>query len=104
MKLVTLIPTWENYEIEYRVHATRRMFERNIDHEDIENLLSNGQIIEHYPEDYPLPSVLLNGHTLKSEPLHAVIAINESESKIVIVTAYKPNIIKWIDNYSRRKP
>jgi len=79
------------------------MFERDINHEDIENLLSNGKIIEHYPEDYPLPSVLLNGHTLTNESLHAVLAINESEGKLIIVTAYKPNITKWIDNYSRRK-
>jgi len=101
--LITLIPTWHNFDIEYRVHSTRRMFERNINHEDIENLLTNGEIIEQYPDDYPLPSVLLNGHTLTDEPLHAVIAINEPESKLIVITAYKPNINKWTDDFSRRK-
>jgi len=71
--------------------------------EDIENLLTNGMIIEQYPDNYPLPSILLNGHTLNDEPLHAVIAINELENKLIVVTAYKPNINKWTDNFSRRK-
>ncbi|MDM8568920.1 DUF4258 domain-containing protein [Thiotrichales bacterium HSG1] len=48
--------------MEYRVHSTRCMFERNINHEDIENLLVNGNIIEQYPDDYPLPSILLNAN------------------------------------------
>jgi len=65
-------------------------------------LLTNGKIIEQYPDDYPLPSILLNGYTLTNEPLHAVIAINEPESKLIVVTTYKPSINKWIDNFSRR--
>jgi hypothetical protein len=101
--LITLVPKWQNFDIEYRVHSTRRMFERGITPEDIENLLTNGIIIEQYPDDYPLPSILINGQTLTGEPLHAVIAINEPESKLIVVTAYKPNINKWINDFSRRK-
>jgi len=103
LNLTELVPIWHNFDIEYRVHSTRRMFERGISHEDIENLLTNGNMIEQYPDDYPLPSVLLNGHTLNNEPLHAVIAINKSESKLIVVTAYKPDANKWIDNFSKRK-
>lgn len=103
LSLAVLVPKWHNFDIEYRVHAARRMFERNITHEDIENLLLYGNIIEQYPNDYPLPSILLNGYTLEREPLHTVIAINEPESKLIIVTTYKPNPNKWIDNFSYRK-
>ena len=103
LKLGTLIPAWSNFDIEYRVHSMRRMFERGIEPEDIENLLANGTIIEQYPDDYPLPSVLLNGQTINNEPLHAVIAINEPEKKLIVVTTYKPNQNKWIENFSRRK-
>jgi len=101
--LIALVPTWHNFDVEYRVHSTRRMFERGITDKDIENLLTNGKVIEQYPDDYPLPSVLLNGYTLTDKPLHAVIAINEPESKLIVVTTYKPSINKWIDDFSRRK-
>jgi hypothetical protein len=103
LNLMALVPTWHHFDIEYRIHSTRRMFERDIVHEDIENLLENGKIIEQYPDDHPLPSILLNGYTLTNEPLHAVIAINEPENKLIIVTAYKPDINKWINNFSIRK-
>ena len=103
MRLKILLPTWCTFDIEYRIHSTRRMFERDIEHEDIENLLANGMIIEQYLDDYPLPSILLNGETLNGEPLHAVIAINEIEKKLIVVTTYKPSRNKWIDSFSRRK-
>ena len=63
-KLKTLMSKWLKFDIEYRLHSTRRMFERDISNEDINNLLNNGKIIEHYPDDYPLLSFLLNGYTL----------------------------------------
>ncbi len=44
--LITFVPTWHNFDIEYRVHSTRRIFELGITHEDIESLLTNGKIIE----------------------------------------------------------
>jgi hypothetical protein len=49
------------WTIEYRVHVTRRMFERDIDEADILFLLETGFIIEEYLKDYPFPSVLVNG-------------------------------------------
>ena len=42
------------YIIEYRVHATRRMFQRHIGAEDVTFLLTHGQVIERYDEDFPL--------------------------------------------------
>jgi len=45
-----------DYDIEYRVHATRRMFQRSIQPEDIEIILRDGSVIEEYSDDFPLPS------------------------------------------------
>ena len=70
---------------------------------DIEKLLANGAIIEQCPDDYPLPTILLNGGTVANEPLHAVIAINKLEHKLIVVTVYKPDRHKWTENFSRRK-
>lgn len=90
-----------NYEIEYRIHATRRMFQRDIHEDDVELILRNGIIIERYDDDFPLPSLLISGQAL-NRPLHIVVGVNESERKLIIITAYKPDPDKWTDNFLRR--
>ena len=45
----------EKYKIAYRLHATERMFAREISDKDVEYLLMHGEIIERYDDDYPLP-------------------------------------------------
>lgn len=92
----------DDYEIVYRLHASKRLFERQISDNDVEYLLKNGEIIERYDDDYPLPSLLINGHTENKRPLHLVVAINENEKQLIIVTVYEPNPIKWLNNFSRR--
>jgi len=91
-----------DYVIEYRVHATRRMFQRHISQRDIECLLTHGQVIESYDKDYPLPSVLLNEHRVAKRPLHAVVGINVAERKLVLITVYEPDPLRWTDHFSRR--
>ena len=103
LHLTTLVPMWRSFDIEYRIHSTRRMFDRGITNKDIEETLANGGIIEQYPDDYPLPSILLNGHTSANKPLHVVIAINEPQQKLIVVTTYIPDPHKWTNNFSRRK-
>jgi len=93
----------ENFEIVYRLHASKRMFEREISDDDVEFLLKNGEIIERYDDDYPLPSLLLNGFTVNKRPLHLVVAVNRDEKRLIIVTVYEPNLLKWLDDFSRRK-
>jgi hypothetical protein len=57
-----------DYAIEYREHATRRMFQTHIGVEDVTFILTHGQVIERYDEDFPLPSVLLIGRTAANRP------------------------------------
>ena len=90
------------YVIEYREHATRRMFQRRIDTEEITSIVKHGQIIERYDEDFPLPTVLLNGRTAINRPLHVVVGINEDEQILVVITTYEPDTLRWTDNFSRR--
>jgi hypothetical protein len=92
-----------DYGINYRIHATRRMFQRNIHPEDIEKVLQSGNVIEEYPEDYPLPSFLISGTTQQGKPLHVVIGVNNDEKELVIITAYEPSIDKWTNSFTRRR-
>ena len=91
-----------DYAIEYRVHATRRMFQRHIGAEEVAFILTHGQVIERYDEDFPLPSVLLNGRTAAHRPLHVVVGINVDEQTLVIITTYEPDALQWADNFARR--
>lgn len=92
----------DNYSIAYRLHASKRMFEREVYNDDVESVLKRGRIIESYDEDYPLPSVLINGTTRNNRALHLVVAVNHEAKEIIIITVYEPNPLKWSDNFSRR--
>ena len=91
-----------DYAIEYRIHAIRRMFQRHISQREIECLLADGQVIERYDEDFPLPSVLLNEPRPTKRPLHAVVGINDAERILVLITAYEPDPRQWTEHFSRR--
>ena len=90
------------WTIEYRVHATRRMFERDIDEADILSLLEKGTVIEEYSKDYPFPSVLINGYDQSGRALHTVVAIDSHLKRLYLITTYEPDPNKWVDNFSRR--
>jgi hypothetical protein len=78
------------------------MFRRNIHEDDVETVLKNGEIIERYDEDFPLPSLLINGQTSERTPLHVVAAINYPERIIVIITTYEPDVSRWTSSFSGR--
>ena len=75
-----------NNNIKWTEHCSFRMFERMIKREDVIYALSNGKIIEYYPEDYPYPSCLLLGHTANNLSLHVVCGIGLQN--LYIITVY----------------
>ena len=91
-----------DYAIEYRVHATRRMFQRHIDAEEVVFILTHGHVIERYDEDFPLPSMLLNGRTAAKRPVHVAVGVNVDDQTLVIITTYEPDALQWADDFSRR--
>lgn len=80
-------------------HAGARMFERNVTSDDLISLITNGEIIEEYNDDYRCPAVLMLGEKAGT-PHHVVIAI--CKDRLIIVTVYLPNEDEWI-NSRRRK-
>jgi len=76
--------------IEWLRHALERMAERGMLREEVKQVLLQGELIEDYPEDHPLPSALfLGGHDLR--PLHVVTAFNQESGMVYIITAYEPS-------------
>lgn len=86
----------------YRVHAVRRMFEREIDEADVQKALSEGEEIAGYPDDWPYPSRLLLGWR-GSRPLHVVVAYNAEDDEHIVITVYEPDPIQWESGFTRRK-
>ena len=73
--------------IRWSAHVAQRMMERSISRSDVLSAICSGEIIEDYPEDFPLPSCLILG-IVNKKPIHVVVAQDEEE--IVIVSVYRP--------------
>ncbi len=91
------------YEVEYRIHATRRMFHRGIFNEDVERVLALGEIIEQYDDTPPYHHVLISGRTRSGLPLHVAVVVMISERLLSIITTYEPDRLKWTDDFTRRR-
>ncbi len=90
-------------EIDYRTHATRRMFQRGIFNEDVERILFHGEIIERYDDTPPFHHVLVSGRVRFRLPLHVATVVDTSEKRMTIITAYEPDTLKWKDDFTRRR-
>jgi hypothetical protein len=86
----------------FRIHAIQRMFEREINPEDVRSVVESGETIQEYPDDTPYPSRLVLGWKLQ-RPIHVVVADNEADNEKIIVTVYQPDPAQWTDDFKRRK-
>ena len=80
------------------------MHERKIFADEIKEALLNGEIIEKYEQNLPLPSYLVLGLTSNGKSLHIVVAIDKKIDMLWIITVYIPSLDRWEDGFrSRRK-
>jgi hypothetical protein len=96
------IKCFKEYDRVYRVHALRRMFERNITFDEINEIVDRVEVIEEYIEDIPYPSCLILGFTRANRPIHIVCSINHEEKTVIIITIYIPEKNKWENDFRRR--
>ena len=87
--------------IRWTDHAIKRLIKRGITRSDVIYALSNGEIIERYPDDYPYPSCLVLGVTANSRYLHIVCGIGNRE--LWIISVYYPAPERWADDFRVRK-
>ena len=92
-----------NGDIVWYKHALERMMKRGISREHVNEAISEGVIIEEYPNDYPLPSCLVFHNSLN--PLHVVLAYDEENRTIYVITVYVPDLRHFENDLkTRRKP
>lgn len=83
-------------------HVNMRMKGRFVPRETIINSFDTYEIIEQYPEDKYLPSYLVYAEH-QGVPLHIVFAVDKPGRNVIIVTAYRPDSIKWLDDFKKRR-
>ncbi len=86
----------------FRIHAIKRMFQRRISKEDVQEVLETGETIETYPDDKPYSSRLLLGWR-HARPLHIVAAENAESGETIVVTAYEPSREEWQQDFKKRR-
>jgi len=88
-------------KILWTIHVKKRLTVRRLNELDVLECLKNGEIIEDYPDDFPYPSCLIYGKTIKNKAIHVVVSIGEG--LVIIVTAYEPDTIKFESDLKTRR-
>ena len=88
--------------VKFRIHALKRMFQRQISAAAVLHVLDTGATIEQYLDDFPYPSRLILGWW-NSRPIHVVVADNTEEGIKIVITVYQPNLEEWEPGFRKRK-
>lgn len=71
---------------------------------DVEKGLEGCTVIENYPAVHrPLPDCLVLAWLRADKPFHAVVAIDEPNDRLFIVTVYTPSPEEWEHDWKTRK-
>jgi len=74
------------------------MFQREINEQDVREVLATGETIETYPDDIPYPSRLVLGWR-GLRPLHD----NPAAQERIVITVYEPDAQQWELEFRRRR-
>lgn len=66
------------------------------------SVVEKGEVIEDYPDAYPMPACLILGFNTVEEPIHSVWGYDEVSQVARLITVYRPNLNRWI-NWRIRK-
>ena len=83
-------------EFEFLKHAVDQTIIRRISVSEMREAISNGEIIEDYPEDKIGPSCLINGKTAGGRAIHVQCSY-PSRPLIKLITVYEPDPERWIE-------
>jgi len=91
-------------QIRWSTHALGELAEDRLTVSEVERALSQATVLEDYIQtNRYLPDCLVLAFSQNSEPIHAVIAVNEAQDYILVVTVYRPNLKEWESDWRTRK-
>jgi hypothetical protein len=84
-------------------HAVRQMSrpDRMIGPGEVTRIVSEGQMVEDYPDDTRGHSCLLMGFDEEGMPVHVLCA--PRDEYLAIITAYRPSQLEWERDFKTRK-
>jgi hypothetical protein len=84
-------------------HAIRQMSRppRMISTNEVEVVVTQGELIEDYPSDPRGHSCLMLGFGVASRAVHVVCS--PKDEYLAIITAYRPDPTQWSDDFKRRR-
>jgi hypothetical protein len=89
---------------EFSMHAQQERLAEDLDVTEIEEAITQGEILEAYPHDPRGKSCLIAGYA-GIKPIHAVLGWakcrGEGERILRIITVYLPQLPKWSDPRTR---
>jgi hypothetical protein len=91
-------------EVRISDHGYDEMAEDGIYARDVVAGVANGLVVEDYPRYAKGPCVLVLENDRDGKPIHVVWGIPSGQnSPAVVVTAYRPDPLRWTDDYLRRR-
>ena len=87
--------------IRVTLHAQQEMVEEDVSLDDVLEAISQGQVLEDYPEHRRGACCLLNGVTREGRAIHVVCT--SDQPTLVIITVYEPLWPKWVTPTQRRQ-
>lgn len=94
----------DGMQVYWSRHAIAEMVQDRLIRLEVEKALEDCEVFEDYPPRYrPLPDCLVLGFLQNTQPIHAVIAIDEARDRIFVVTVYRPSRERWEDDWRTRK-
>jgi hypothetical protein len=85
----------------FTTHALRRMLKHGIRSGQVRQVPEDGERIESYPDDTPLPSYLMLG--MGEAVLHVVAADDPGADETIVITTYEPDPKEWEHDFKTRK-
>jgi hypothetical protein len=100
--ILDLVRTAAAKHILFTPHAIRQMArpQRMISRADVEGVVTQGVLVEDYPEDERGHSCLVLGSGAGARPVHVVCS--PKEEYLTIITAYIPDPAQWSPDFTRR--
>ena len=92
-----------NEKIYWSFHAINKLRIERLRKAHVEAALKDAVLIEDYQDHgRSLPDCLLLGF-IEDNPVHIVAAIDIEIDRIFIITVYRPDIMRWENDWKRRK-
>ena len=101
--LIQILDLAERNELKISDHGYDELAADNISVREIVRSLKRAELLEDYPDYFKGPCVLLLQHDGKRKPVHTVWGIPKGNtSPAVLITAYRPDPLRWSKDFRRR--